>query len=162
MERIEAHMQEETYGAVFRFPDELAITYGQILLMVVGGDGVVSPEEWHYMAARGRAMGQSESTIDAWRRFDYRAGDLEATVKKHWGTLGVTGHAFIYDAVKIARVDGYHARERQAMRRAAAAVGIPESIVTQIESLVEAEEALRALRVSLLYPASSPFHARKE
>jgi uncharacterized tellurite resistance protein B-like protein len=160
MERIEAHMQEETYGAVHKFPDELAIAYGQILLMIVAGDGVVSPEEWRYMAARAKAMGLSQSIIDEWQRFDYRAGDLERITKKSWEMLGGKGYAFIYDAVKIARVDGYHARERQAMRRAATAVGIPESTVTQIENLVEAEEAIRALRVSLLYPESSPFHGK--
>jgi hypothetical protein len=158
MERIEAHLQEETYGAVHKFPDEMATLYGHIILMIVAGDGEVSPEEWRYMAGRGRAMGLSQAIIDSWQRFDYRSGNLEAATRTFYEMLGARGYAFIYDSVKVARVDGYHDGERRAIRRAAQAVGIPEFAVTQIENLVEAEEAIKTLRVSLLYPESSLFH----
>jgi uncharacterized tellurite resistance protein B-like protein len=161
MERIEAHMQEETYGAVHKFPDEMATLYGHLILMIVAGDGEVSAEEWRYMVARGRAMGLSQAVIDSWQRFDYKHGDLEAAARQFYAMLGATGYAFIYDAVKVARADGYHEGERRATRRAAAAAGIPEFAVTQIENLVAAEDAIKALRVSLMYPESSPFHDRR-
>jgi hypothetical protein len=160
MDRIEAHLQEETYGAVHRFPDEMATTYGHLILMIVGADGEVSADEWRYLVGRAKAMGLTDANIETWRGFDYKHGDLAATVQKFYSMLGAKGYAFIYDAVKVARVDGYHDAEKRAVRRAAAAAGIPEHVVHQLENLVETEEQLRQLRIALMYPDSSPYHQR--
>src|SRR5262245_23146696 len=99
MDRIDAHYQEETYGAIHKFPDEMATLYGHLILMIVAGDGTVSDEEWRYMIARGRAMGLSEAVIESWRRFDYMNGDLEGAARTFYEQLGARGYAFIYDAV---------------------------------------------------------------
>jgi hypothetical protein len=161
MEKIEDHFQVETYGAVLKFTPDVVMLYGQILMMIVGGDGVVSKTEWDYLSGRAKAMGIPQDVIDAWHDFDYKNGDLAGSVRAFYGKLGATAYAFLYDAVKVARADGYVEGERKALRRAAKAADIPESVVAQIENLVEAEEALRTLRISLLYPESSIFHGKK-
>jgi hypothetical protein len=159
MQKNEEHFQIDTYGAVFQFTPEVVMMYGQILMMIVGADGEVSAAEWAYLSGRARSMGIPHEVIEAWRAFDHARGDLVGTVRAFNDKLGASSYAFLYDAVKVARADHYHEAEKRATRVAAAAAGISEAIVGQIEKLVEAEDALRTLRISLLYPHSSVFHA---
>jgi hypothetical protein len=59
----------------------------------------------------------------------------------------------LYDAIKIACVDGYAEKEKAAARKAADLLGIDRSVVTALEGLVLAEEALKQMRADLLASA---------
>jgi hypothetical protein len=62
---------------------------------------------------------------------------------------GMARH-FIYDAIKVSQVDGYHDKERAAIHAAAASIGVSESVVVAIEGLINDETALRDARIALL------------
>ena len=56
----------------------------------------------------------------------------------------------IYDAIKISSVDGYAAKEREAVSGAARIMGIDGATVALLEGLVEAERGLASIRAKLL------------
>ena len=150
---------EELFGAA-NFSAEANDQYVRVLLMIVAGDGVVSEAEWGYLIGKANALGMPPEDIESWKKIDYTSGDLSIEAKKYWDLLGANGYDLFYDAVKMSGADGYAEEERAALRKAAEAAGIPESVVVQIEHLCELEESVRQLRISLLFPEGSVFHSQ--
>ena len=72
------------------------------------------------------------------------------------GVLKASGRILVYDAIRAASVDGYHAGEAAAVRRIAQALGIEVSAVEEIERLVDVERDLKQKRVHLLMPQGHP------
>jgi hypothetical protein len=155
---------EQTYGVVRRLPPEHLIQYGKAVMLVIGADGEISDAEMRAWMGIARASGVPDEIRDAWRHFDWRSARLEDFVPgissdpENPGELTL---AFLYDAIRVAWVDGYADKERAAVARAARTLGIAQSAVAAIERLVEHEASGRALRVALLYPTLSRFHPGK-
>src|SRR5437016_4670046 len=101
---------EQTYGVARRLPPDALLQYGKAVLCVVGADGEVSEGEMHAWLGIARASGYSDELAAEWRRFDWRTGRLEdfvpgiSTDPENPGEITL---AFLYDAIRVASVDGY-------------------------------------------------------
>ena len=58
----------------------------------------------------------------------------------------------LHDAIRVASADGYSDEERKAVREAAKLLGVEQSVLTQIEALIEADAAGARARMALLFP----------
>jgi len=142
---------EELYGTG-NFTSEVNHQYVLVLLQIVGSDGAVSDAEWDYLIGKAKAMGLPEEDIEEWKAIDYKSADLSVEAKKYWDLLGTNANDLFYEAVKMSSADGYAEAESAALRRAAAACGVSESVIDQIEHLCSLEDSVRQLRISLLFP----------
>jgi len=145
---------EELFGSK-EFPPDVNTQFARVLLMIVGGDGVISAAEWSYLAGKAKVLGVPNEEIESWNAIDYRSGDLSTEAKRYWNVLGMTANDLFYEAVKMSSVDGYTERERNALRISARSCGVPESVVQQIENLCALEDRVREMRISLLFPGGA-------
>ena len=154
-------VQREIYGATMPFSKEVKDVYVRVVLGVAAADGDLSEAERTHFAAIAKANGEPDDEILRWCAFDPKKSDLAADVAELRKLLGTSAaYAFIYDAIRIARVDGFHAKEREAAVKLAARFDVPASVVAQTERLLELEDAVRAMRVQLFFPEGSNFHAK--
>lgn len=138
----------ERYGSVVGQPaPERALRLGKAIKLIIAADGEVSKRELAAFADLATMFGATEmfSQLVA---FDPRSTTLKDCLQ------GLDNDALarrmIYDAIKISSVDGYAAKEREAVSRAAQIMGIDGATVTLIEGLVEAEQGLASIRAKLL------------
>jgi hypothetical protein len=73
------------------------------------------------------------------------------------GTLRKSARILIYDAIRVASVDGYKGGEEKAVREVAYSLGLDGDAVAEIESLVREEDDLRRKRVRVLMPEGHPY-----
>ena len=156
---VRSYLQREIYGLEFELSAEIITHYSRLVLMIAAGDGVVSEAEWAYAEGRAMAIGIPQAALEQLRGFDYKGANLAEEAAAYRDASGSRGaYAFLYDAIKVASVDGYAAGEQAAVRRVANILGIPLSTVESIEHLIQTEDALRELRLSVLYPQRTVFH----
>ncbi len=157
----ESFYLEETYGRARRLAPAALLDYGKAVLIIVGADGRVSDAEMRAWLGIARACGASEELVRAWVELDHGSARLEdciAGISADPENPGEIALAFLYDAIRVSRADGDYAdKERAAVARAARTLGIPHAQLAALESLVEAEAGLRALRIALLYPQTTRF-----
>lgn len=138
------------------FTDAHVVRHMAIALMVTAsGDGVLRAGERNWILGDFAAKGYPRPIIEEVARLS--AGDLSRL--PHLMDVGIlrdSGRILIYDAIRAASVDGYSAGEREAVRQAAALLGIDEASVAAMEALVEEEAALKARRIALLMPHGHP------
>lgn len=73
-------------------------------------------------------------------------------VARTWGRVAV------FDAIRASNADvEYTDDERAAVRREAAALGIPEAVVVALESLCEEEQQLKRKRIGLVFGDEIPY-----
>lgn len=72
-------------------------------------------------------------------------------------SLRKSARILVYDAIRVAAVDGYREGEMKAVRDVAFSLGLTEEAVRDIEALVHDEEALRERRVAVLMPEGHDF-----
>ena len=138
----------ERYGSVVGQPaPERALRLGKAIKLIIAADGEVSEAELSAFADLATMFGAIE-LFPQLVAFDPRSTTLQDCLQ------GLDNDALsrrmIYDAIKISSVDGYAAREREAVTRAAQIMGIDGATVTLIEGLVEAERGLARIRAKLL------------
>jgi tellurite resistance protein len=138
----------ERYGSVVGQPaPERALRIGKAIKLIIAADGEVSEAELSAFADLATLFGATE-VFPQLVAFDPRSTTLKDCLQ------GLDNDALsrrmIYDAIKISSVDGYAAREREAVARAAQIMGIDGATVTLLEGLVEAERGLAGIRAKLL------------
>jgi len=139
----------ERYGSVVGQPaPERALRIGKAIKLIIAADGEVSEGELSAFADLATMFGANEELFSQLVAFDPRSTTLQDCLQG----LGndALSRRMIYDAIKISSVDGYHAREREAVRSAAQIMGIDGATVTLLEGLVEAERGLAGIRARLL------------
>jgi hypothetical protein len=156
----DTHYLEETYGTRKAMPRERMLDYGKAVLLVVGADGAVTDGEMRMLQGILAAMGAPSDVRQILRTWDWKSGRLEDLVPALSADPENPGEivaAFLYDAIRVSRADGYSEKERAAVARAARTLGIGPTTVIAVEQLVEAEAALRKLRLALLNPSAARF-----
>jgi hypothetical protein len=138
----------ERYGSVVGQPaPERALRIGKAIKLIIAADGVLSDGELSAFADLATLFGATE-LFPQLVAFDPRSTTLKDCLQ------GLDNDALsrrmIYDAIKISSVDGYAAKEREAVSIAAQIMGIDGATVTLIEGLVEAERGLAGIRARLL------------
>ncbi len=134
-------------------PLEAYLNYGYALLVIAGADGEVSEAEFNWLLNHQRIVGAPEEAIEKYKTFEYKNADLEDLLSKI--TVDVSNwsksRTLLYHAIQMARADdSYSLEEQQAVKKAAKLLKVEDDIALALNKLVDAEEALTALRKSLL------------
>ncbi len=130
------------------------------LVTAAAGDGKLSDEERTWIRGYFATKGYPAEVVGELQLISPPDPAGVAELMK-LGILARSGRILVYDAVRAASSDGYDPGERQAVRSVAAALGIDEATVAEIERLVEEETALRERRIRLLMPDGHPNLAAK-
>lgn len=146
---FDAHHVRQTFGVTFPLTPALREKVGKAILVVAGADGALSDTEMDYFLGLARTWGASDAQLEAFQKFDYRAARLADLLDAETRPLA---RIILYEAVRIARSDGFAANEREAAARAAKMLGLDAHIVVDIEALLGIEDAVRAARIRLLSP----------
>ncbi len=126
--------------------------YGYALVTIAGSDGDVAAEEMSWLMDHlGVTMGLPSEVLDRVRDFDMRTAGLTHILSHLSSTIAINqSRALVYDASRMSRADGVYAdEERQAVKRAAAAVGVTAEAVVLLEALVDLEQAITTTRQQL-------------
>jgi hypothetical protein len=126
------------------------------LVTVANGDRQITTEERNWLVGYFAAKGYPQDIVR--EAMAVAAVDLAAIPELMApSNLRKSARILIYDAIRVAAVDGYRAGEEKAVRDVAFALGLDEAAVAEIEALVREEEALRARRIAVLMPDGHPF-----
>lgn len=134
-------------------PSEAVLNYGYALLTIAGADKEVSEAELGWLINHQRTVGAPAEIIEAYKTFDYKNADLESLLSKIAVDVSTWSRSrtLLYHAIQMARADqDYSAEEQAAVKRAAKLLQVEDDIALSIGRLVEAEEAVTALRKALL------------
>lgn len=131
-------------------PEHDLVLYLEAVLVCARGDGGVSPPERDWVVGYGAALGLSERALAALRAYP-AADDLSPDFLRGAG-VWMSARSLLFDAILACDADNdYTPGEAQAIRRAAAALGVPEADVVALEALHREEKALRARRLELTF-----------
>jgi uncharacterized tellurite resistance protein B-like protein len=141
----------DTYG-VSGMPGPLFMAVARGLKVVLAADGQIHPAELNAYLDSCRRYGASDAMLRELQAFD----TASVTVEQCFAGIdpdSIPARALLYDVVRIAKADADYARgERAAVRRAADLLDIDDEWLEKITALVDAEDALRELRLTLLAP----------
>jgi uncharacterized tellurite resistance protein B-like protein len=142
----------DTYG-VSGMPGPLFMAVARGLKVVLASDGRIHPAELNAYLDTCRRYGASDAMVRELQAFD----PSDTTLEQCFAGIdpdSVPARALLYDVVRIAKADADFARgESVAVRHAADLLGIDDEWLEKITALVDAEDALCELRLSLLAPS---------
>ena len=145
----------DTYG-VSGMPGPLFMSVARGLKVVLAADGRIHPAELNAYLETCRRYGAADAMLDELKAFE--PGTM--TVEQCFAGIepdSIPVRALLYDVVRIAKADAdYAGGERAAVRHAAELLGIDDEWLEKITALVDAEDALRELRLTLLAPPRRP------
>ncbi len=130
--------------------DEETLRYLLSLKIILAADGL-HPLEEHALTRGMQLMGVPEPICTAVQQFEVAGADLEAYLPRT--ATRSRARLLVYDAVRLASADGLYAdAEREAVSRAAQALGVDLFSVRALEGLVQMERVVEQLRRGLLQP----------
>lgn len=139
----------ETFGVSGPVPVALRQKIAKAILTVAGADGKITEREWTRFNALAARAGTPPEALQALAGFDTLNADLADYFDDETRPMA---KLILFEAIKVARADGYGEAERHTARRAAALLGVAAETVTAIEGLVEIEESIAVARMELLRP----------
>ncbi|NER23197.1 MAG: hypothetical protein F6J86_32270 [Symploca sp. SIO1B1] len=134
---------------------EVGVNFSYALLAIAGADGELSAEELQWYLDEQEMMSVPSEAVDEYittlRNFDWKNANIEELLSGIKYDFPVNFRcSMLYQAIKISRADGYyHEKERAAVAKAAAILGIEPSVVVSLESVAEMEETADRLRIAL-------------
>jgi hypothetical protein len=134
--------------ARFGNSDDETLRYLLSLKIILAADGL-HPLEEHALSRGMTLMGVPDDIRAAVQRFEVGGANLE----EHLPRTATRGRArlLVYDAVRLASADGLYAdAEREAVARAALALGVDQFAVRALEGLVQMERVVDQMRRGLL------------
>ncbi len=138
-------------------PEEAHLTYFKALITCARGDGELSARERDWIVGYCAALGGSDAALDYLMTYD-GAEDIAEVVTSSAVVDQAGRRHLLYDAIKASAADNhYHDAEQAVVHKMAAALGVPEEVVAQIEDQIEEETRVRAKRLALLFPGGVPF-----
>lgn len=139
----------QAFGVSGPVPIALRQKIAKAILTVAGADGKISEREWTRFTALAARVGMPPEGLEALSGFDAMAADIGDYFDDETRPMA---KLILFEAIKVARADGYGVDERDAAHRAAKMLGVAPETVTAIEGLVELEEVLAQARMDLLRP----------
>jgi uncharacterized membrane protein YebE (DUF533 family) len=139
---------KERYG---RLPaaDQNVVEYFRALKFIASADRSFPDSERKALANGMTRLGVSDDVRKAVDSFETSGASLDKIVPK-MKPGGLRARMLVRDAVELARADGtYSPKEKAAVAKAAKLVGVDQSTLQTIESLVELEHAVKRLRKAL-------------
>ena len=132
---------------------DVAVSYGGALMAIAGADGELAEAEFQwYVEEQKLLLTQPQEYIEVLRKFDWKNADIEQLLGNISYDFPLNfRRAMLYQAIKMCRADGsYSDKEKSTVARAAEILELDRSIVVNLASLAELEEATERLRLSLL------------
>lgn len=139
----------ETFGVSGEVPIAIRQKVAKAILTVAGADGKITEREWTRFTALAMRSGMPPQALEALSGFDALTADLNDYFDDETRPMA---KLILFEAIKVARADGYGADERETARRAAEMLGVAPETVVAIEGLVEIEESIAVARMELLRP----------
>jgi uncharacterized tellurite resistance protein B-like protein len=137
------------YGRTPKSEDQ-ALNYARILKTIIAADGDIAAGEWTLLLRGLKRLGASAEAVADITAFEPGSVSLE-TLAAGLKPGGKRARLLLRDAIEISRGDGVYAQaEKAAVRKTAALLGVDDSSVRAIESLIEMEHAVKRLRKALL------------
>jgi hypothetical protein len=134
--------------ARFGESEDETLRYLISLKIILAADGL-HPLEDHALSRGMAVMGVPEALRAVVQRFEVRGALLEDYLPRT--AHRTRARLLVYDAVRLASADGLYAdAEREAVARAALALGIDVFAVRALEGLVQMERVVEQLRRGLL------------
>jgi hypothetical protein len=129
----------EAHGVSPASTPEERVAIGKAMLIVVGAGGPLSPREMERFLSVATAYGAAPEAIAEWKRFDH----AHARLSDHFSGDARLARHLTYDAIRICRAEGDRTRARARAAEAGRLLGVHPSLVTSLEGILDAEEALR-------------------
>ena len=130
--------------------DDETLRYLLSLKIILAADGL-HPLEEHALTRGMALMGVPEPICVAVQQFEVAGAHLEDYLPRT--ATRSRARLLVYDAVRLASADGLYAdAEREAVARAAHALGVDLFAVRALEGLVQMERVVEQLRRGLLQP----------
>jgi tellurite resistance protein len=151
---VENHQLREVHGDLARYgaqppTPETKAQAAKAILAFAGADGRVSSAERTAWLACLRGFSVPPENVAQLEGFDPAGARIETLLT---GEVRKLAPIVLYEGVRVARVDGFHAKEREAVQRAAKSVGIDPSVVPAVEALLDLEDVVKTNRHALLHP----------
>jgi hypothetical protein len=123
--------------------------YARAILTIAAADGLSSTEA-EYFANLSAIMQMPEERIAHYLKYDTSSASLEELLSPLNDKVPGSHPAgyLLYDAIKVASVDGYSEVERAKMAEAARLLGVSAEHLAQLEALVAAESGVRQARIA--------------
>lgn len=132
--------------------DVIDLNYGYALMCIAGADGEVSEDEKEWYRYNFAYISQiPEQIVSKVLNVDFKKLDLNEILNKlpHEMSLSFS-KTLIYNSIKMSRADGeYPLEEREAVKEAAAIMGVPANITNTLDYLTDAEEKVNQMRRTL-------------
>jgi hypothetical protein len=137
-------------------PAEDYAAFGKALLVCVNGDGELMPEERAWVIGYLASKGATDHVLAELERYTAQDDVLSIVARSH--IVNRTRRAVVFDAIRGCGADGeFSPGERATVRKLAAALDVPESIVDQLEAAHQDEVRATAKRIRLVFPEGTPF-----
>jgi len=141
-------MSQQRDTARFGNSDDETLRYLISLKLILAADGL-HPLEEHALSRGMTLMGVPDDIRGVVLRFEVGGAQIEDYLPR--ATTRARARLLVYDAVRLASADGLYAdAERDAVARAAAALGVDPFAVRALEGLVQMERVVEQLRRGLL------------
>lgn len=146
----------EHFGFAKRPPEADLRLMAIALVTVANGDRQITPQERNWLVGYFAAKGYPpEAVKEAMSLAPLEPGKIAEMLQSD--VLRTNARILIYDAIRVASVDGYRPGEEKAVREMASALGMDEAAVAEVEGLVREEHELRARRIKILMPEGHPY-----
>lgn len=141
----------ETHG-VSGIPSDLFVSIARALKCVLAADGEIHGAELNAYLETCRRLGAPDAMLEELRAFNPTGTEVEQCFAG-MDPDSIPTRTLLYEAIRIAKADGSYAQaEKETVKKAAEALSIDADTLSNITALVDAEEALRSLRVAMLLP----------
>jgi hypothetical protein len=141
-------MVQQRDTARFGNSDDETLRYLLSLKLILAADGL-HPLEEHALSRGMALMGVPDEICAAVQSFEVAGAQLEDYLPR--ATTRARARLLVYDAVRLASADGLYAdAEREAVARAALALGVDVFAVRALEGLVQMERVVEQMRRGLL------------
>ena len=131
--------------------DDENLAYGMSLLHAANGDGEITDAERDWILGYLAAAGCSQGTLDALRAYDDSA-DFEDLFTA--GFRQISQRVTICDAIRACGADGDLSEgELATVHAMARRIGVSADVVDEFVDIYEQEQALKARRIALAFPA---------
>jgi hypothetical protein len=132
------------YGEIPPLNPEHFVRFAKAIKTVASADGKLSQNEWDELVSLGRDLGATEDVIAEVDAYDAKESGLAALFEGVYDPHAT--RALLYDAIRVASVDGYHEKEKACVARAAKILKVDDSTLATIEGIVELEAVIAGVK----------------
>jgi Tellurite resistance protein TerB len=138
-------------------PNDFSV-YAKALLCCANADHQLAPAEREWVLGYFACLGAPPEFIDQLRNYPAEDDVLELIAKSPVVAEQGSRRSLLFDAIRASSADGtFHEKERAAVERLAAKLGVSTDEVRALEQAYVDEERATAARIKLLFPQGTPF-----